>query len=161
MLEESSKDLNFLLDVREAISYSRGMSNVSHAEVTEQRNTIPSYGTARRVKARLLVKRYLPESNEPIQEDIFAHMEEDGTAWAYLLAEGIVLHARYLGLLNGMILPMDFALVWYEPILRWHADVVAEVSAWRTDVRPIGKAGPVPAVVSSLIEQAKRSILSN
>lgn len=137
------------------------MSNLSHAEVTEQRNTIPAVGTARRVKARLSTTRCLPESNEPIQEDIFAHMQEDGTAWAYLLAEGIVLRARYLGLLKGLALPMDFALVWYGSILQWPAEVIEEVSAWREKVLPIGKAGPVPAAVSSLVEQAKRSILSN
>ncbi len=113
------------------------------------------------MKARLSTTRYLPESNEPIQEDIFAHMQEDGTAWAYLLAEGIVLHARYLGLLNGIVLPMDFALVWYGSILQWSAEVSAEVSAWRGKVLPIGKAGPVPAAVSVLVEQAKTSLLSN
>ncbi len=93
-----------------------------------------------------------------VPEATLARFRVEGTAWAYELAEAVVLNCRTYGLFNFHI-PMGFARAWQTAILRWPENVVAEVRAWRETAPPPNVKVQTPQAVVALVEQAKAYIL--
>ncbi len=93
-----------------------------------------------------------------VPEATLARFREEGTAWAYELAEAVVLNCRTYGLFNFHI-PMGFARAWQIAILRWPENVVAEVRKWRETSPPPSVKVQTPQAVMVLVEQATAYIL--
>lgn len=93
-----------------------------------------------------------------VSEKMLDRFRADGTAWAYHLAESVVLNCRTHGLF-GFHIPMGFARAWQIAILRWPEDVVAEVKKWRETSFPPNVKVPAPQAVMALVEEATAYIL--
>ena len=92
-----------------------------------------------------------------VADATLARFRADGTAWAYELAERIVLHCRFLELFDArMHLPMGVAAAWYSIIRMWDDATVAEVDAWRERCPPRSTTPTTPAAVVILLDQARK-----
>lgn len=89
---------------------------------------------------------------------ILEKMHQDGTVWAYEVAEAVALQTKYLGLITFHI-DVVAILTWYESVLQWPADVVESVRRWRARCPPIGTVVETPPAVSKLVSDYHVSIL--
>ncbi len=94
-----------------------------------------------------------------VAEAVLARFRANGTAWAYELAEAVVLQCRYFGLTNGSRLPMGIAAAWYNEILTWSENVVAEVAAWRERCPRPGAKVQTPEAIEALLKHARKLLV--
>lgn len=94
---------------------------------------------------------------DAIDLSFHADCQGKGTAWAYELAEQLVLHCRYLGLFP-IHLPMTSAKSWHGAILGWTKEEVAEAEAWRDKCPYPPVKPPTPAIIERLLLQTQRTM---
>jgi hypothetical protein len=94
-----------------------------------------------------------------VSDATLARFRANGTAWAYELAEAVVLQCRYFGLTNGMQLPMGIAAAWYNEILTWSESVAADVRSWRERCPRPGTKVQTPEAVEALLKQAHKLLV--
>lgn len=85
-----------------------------------------------------------------LPDSIMDQMREDGTAWAYELAESVAMHSKFLGLIKVHI-DVKAILTWHESILQWPEDAVGDAQRWRQRIPPVGAAFDVPLLVRKLV----------
>lgn len=94
----------------------------------------------------------LEANDNMLPKSMREHFQQDGSLWAYELAEAIVKHVSRIGLVKHEI-GLETALAWYGAAWQWPQDVVAEVRAWLKLEHDVDQPSDVPRAVRAIVDQ--------